>query len=242
MVDGSSRYTKANGNRFRRNLRVPRTPAEKRSGASEIDVTARSTSRANRKAARSLRSKYHANAASNSRLAASWNSTALLPMRQPRRNPALDLVPWNGRCFPGVQFVDAAANFLVPRVLGALVNCRVQTFHQRARQIRALLLGKRERLLQEIEGLLRHSGIIPRLGGPSHRLKSVLLATIHFWRTSHRLKRVLLEQAGLAAGGFAVEVFVGAGRGYAAAGGAVDHADLHEVGLVHFFDGVFFFA
>jgi hypothetical protein len=36
-----------------------------------------------------------------------------------------------------------------------------------------------------------------------------------------------LEEAGLAAGGFAVEIFVGAGGGYAAAGGAVDHADLH---------------
>ncbi len=46
----------------------------------------------------------------------------------------------------------------------------------------------------------------------------------------------------MAAGDFAIEVFVGAGGGHAAAGGAVDEADLHEVGLVHFFDGVFFFA
>ena len=46
----------------------------------------------------------------------------------------------------------------------------------------------------------------------------------------------------MAAGLFAVEIFVGAGGGYAAAGGAVDHADLHQVRLVHFFDGVFFFA
>src|SRR5229473_3557624 len=50
------------------------------------------------------------------------------------------------------------------------------------------------------------------------------------------------EEAGLAAGGFAVEVFVGAGSGDAAAGGAVDETDLHEVRLVDFFDGVFFFA
>jgi hypothetical protein len=34
-----------------------------------------------------------------------------------------------------------------------------------------------------------------------------------------------LEQAGLAAGGFAVEVLVGVRGGYAAAGGAVDEAD-----------------
>src|SRR5260221_849839 len=51
-----------------------------------------------------------------------------------------------------------------------------------------------------------------------------------------------LEQARLAAWLFAIEVFVGVGGGYAAAGGAVDHADLHEVGFVHFLDGVFFFA
>src|SRR4029077_2964970 len=52
----------------------------------------------------------------------------------------------------------------------------------------------------------------------------------------------IFVEGGLAAGGLAVEIFVGAGGGDAAAGGAVDHADLHEVGLVHFFDGVFFFA
>jgi hypothetical protein len=51
-----------------------------------------------------------------------------------------------------------------------------------------------------------------------------------------------LEEAGLAAGGFAFEIFVSAGCAYAAAAGAVDHADLHQVGFVHFFDGVFFFA
>src|SRR6266404_1791123 len=51
-----------------------------------------------------------------------------------------------------------------------------------------------------------------------------------------------LEEAGLTARLFAIEVFVGVRGCYAAAGGAVDHADLHEVGLVHFLDGVFFFA
>src|SRR5882757_2013275 len=59
---------------------------------------------------------------------------------------------------------------------------------------------------------------------------------------SAQAKADVLEEAGLAAGGFAVEIFVGAGGGHAPAGGAVDHADLHQVGLVHFFDGVFFFA
>src|SRR5216684_584513 len=50
------------------------------------------------------------------------------------------------------------------------------------------------------------------------------------------------EEAGLAAGNYAVEIFVSARSSDAAAGGAVDHADLHEVRLVDFFDGVFFFA
>ncbi len=52
---------------------------------------------------------------------------------------------------------------------------------------------------------------------------------------------LILEEAGLAFGEFAAEVLVGARGGDAAAGCAVDHANLHEVGFVHFFDGVFFF-
>jgi len=55
-------------------------------------------------------------------------------------------------------------------------------------------------------------------------------------------ERYALEEAGLAAGWFALKVFVGARSGYAAARGAIEHANLHEVGLVHFFDGIFFFA
>src|SRR5882672_10428327 len=50
------------------------------------------------------------------------------------------------------------------------------------------------------------------------------------------------EQAGLASGQVAAEVFVGAGGGHAAAGGAVDQPELHQIWLVHFFDGVFFLA
>src|SRR6266849_8199016 len=48
------------------------------------------------------------------------------------------------------------------------------------------------------------------------------------------------EQGGLALWQIPAEVFVGARGGHSAAGGAVDHANLHQVGLVHFFDGVFF--
>ena len=54
--------------------------------------------------------------------------------------------------------------------------------------------------------------------------------------------RKKLEQAGLAAGEFAAKVLVGAGSGNAATRGAIEHAHLHEIGLVHFLDGVFFFA
>src|SRR6202521_258393 len=50
------------------------------------------------------------------------------------------------------------------------------------------------------------------------------------------------EQSRLALRQFPAEIFVRAMRGDAAARGAVDHADLHEVGLVHLFDGVFFFG
>jgi hypothetical protein len=115
-----------------------------------------------RKSQSCQRSKYHANAASYSRLAASWNWTSLLPMRQSGRNPASDVFPRNGLGFPGVQFGNAAAYFLVPSALGSLVNRRVQAFHQRASQVRALLLGERKRLLQQIESLLGHVAIIPR--------------------------------------------------------------------------------
>ena len=50
------------------------------------------------------------------------------------------------------------------------------------------------------------------------------------------------EQARLAPGEFAAEILVSAGSGDAAAGRAIEHADLHQVRLVHFLDGVFFFA
>src|ERR1700739_723972 len=51
-----------------------------------------------------------------------------------------------------------------------------------------------------------------------------------------------LEQAVLALGEFATEIFVGSRGGDTSAGRAVEHADLHEIGLVHFLYGVFFFA
>src|SRR6266567_1191457 len=50
------------------------------------------------------------------------------------------------------------------------------------------------------------------------------------------------KQSRLTAGEFAAEIFVRARGGDAPARGAVDQADLHEVGLVHLFDGVFFFG
>ena len=56
------------------------------------------------------------------------------------------------------------------------------------------------------------------------------------------VSRAVLKQAGLALGEVAAEVFVGARGGDAAARRAVEHADLHEIGLVHLFDGVLFFA
>src|SRR5271165_265544 len=50
------------------------------------------------------------------------------------------------------------------------------------------------------------------------------------------------KQARLAPGKFASEIFVGARGGHAATRSAVEHADLHQIRFVHFFNGVFFFA
>src|SRR5947209_5684278 len=78
----------------------------------------------------------------------------------------------------------------------------------------------------------------------SNRMKyaSRMGATFSSRARTGRVSRCFLEQPWLAARWFAMEVFVGAGRGHAAAGGAVDHADLHQIRLVHFLDCVFFFA
>jgi len=59
----------------------------------------------------------------------------------------------------------------------------------------------------------------------------------------HGSNRALpLKQAALAARYGEVEVFVGEAGGDAAAGGAVEEADLDEEGFVDFFEGVFFFG
>ena|ERR1700680_3084605 len=50
------------------------------------------------------------------------------------------------------------------------------------------------------------------------------------------------EETRLTLGQFFAEIFVGAGRGHAAALGAVNQPNLHEVGLVDFFDSIFFFG
>jgi hypothetical protein len=70
------------------------------------------------------------------------------------------------------------------------------------------------------------------------------------WAEAQRLRPVspgsyayvVLEEPRLALWLFAVEVFIGAVGGYAATGRAIEHADLHEIGLVHFLDGIFFLA
>ena len=48
------------------------------------------------------------------------------------------------------------------------------------------------------------------------------------------------KKAWLALGEFFAEVFIGAGRRYAAARGTVNHSDLHEVGFVDFLDSILF--
>src|SRR5438270_11006657 len=84
------------------------------------------------------------------------------PKEAPRTHAAPDLVPRNCLRFPRIQVGNAIAYFFIPRALHSLVNFLVEAFHQRACQIRALLLGKRERFLKQIKSLLRHFAIISR--------------------------------------------------------------------------------
>src|SRR5882762_1294783 len=56
------------------------------------------------------------------------------------------------------------------------------------------------------------------------------------------LRSFTSKQAVLLAGWFETEVFIGKSGGDSAALGAVEQAELHQVGLVDFLDGVFFFA
>src|SRR5947209_4538137 len=78
----------------------------------------------------------------------------------------------------------------------------------------------------------------------SNRMKyaSRMGATFSSRARAGRVSGCFLEQSWLAARWFAMEVFVGARGGHAATWGAVDHADLHQIRLVHFLDCVFFFA
>src|SRR6266404_7745590 len=90
-----------------------------------------------------------------------------LPLESPKEASGIqatpNLVPRNCLRFPRIQVGNATAYFLIPRALHSLVNFLVEAFHQRACQIRALLLGKRERFLKQIKSLLRHFAIITPL-------------------------------------------------------------------------------
>src|SRR6202034_4468982 len=61
-------------------------------------------------------------------------------------------------------------------------------------------------------------------------------------KTGWRRCGSLAEEAGLAAGLFQTEMLIGQGGGNAAARGAVDEAELHEVRLVDGFDSILFLA
>ena len=82
------------------------------------------------------------------------------------------------------------------------------------------------------------SYILPQECLPYLKVLSVLIC-VHLW---FHFRGFPLKQAMLLAGGFETEVFVGEGSGDAAALGAVEQAELHQVRLVDFLDGVFFFA
>src|ERR1043165_7777856 len=57
-----------------------------------------------------------------------------------------------------------------------------------------------------------------------------------------RLTLAELKEARLAARQFPLEILVSVRSGDAAARGTINHADLHQVRLVHLFDGVFLFG
>jgi hypothetical protein len=62
----------------------------------------------------SLRAKYQSKASSYSALASLRNSTDLAAMSKLGRNPVTDLVPGNGLGLPGIEVLDAAADFFAP--------------------------------------------------------------------------------------------------------------------------------
>src|SRR6267142_2133300 len=92
-----------------------------------------------------------------------WKLLLESPKEAPGTHAASDLVPRNCLRFPRIQVGNATAYFLIPRALHSLVNFLVEAFHQRARQIRALLLGKSERFLKQIKILFRSFVIIAPL-------------------------------------------------------------------------------
>ncbi len=126
-------------------------------------ATARLTSPANLAAALALRSQYQSKAASNSSLAASWNSTSLFAMRELGGDSPTNFFPGNRLCPSRVQVRNAPRDLLLPGAFRALIDCCVQAVNQRARQIRAFFLGQAQRLLHDLGGSFGHGFSIPRL-------------------------------------------------------------------------------
>src|SRR5258708_7826969 len=76
------------------------------------------------------------------------------------RNPIPDLIPSDGFHFSGIQLVNTTRNLFIPRCFNALVYRGVEAVDQRTRQLRALLVGERKSLLQQLGSLLSHIRII----------------------------------------------------------------------------------
>src|ERR1700731_1148017 len=102
----------------------------------------RLSSATNLEAAISLRSRYHSKAAADSRLASSWNSTALLVMPESGRKLFPNLFPRNHFRSSRVYVCNAAGDLLLPGLLGPFVHSAVEAGEQGICQCRPLLFGK----------------------------------------------------------------------------------------------------
>src|SRR5258708_33878828 len=103
-------------------------------------ATARLISPANLAAAPALRSQYQPKAASNSSLAASWNSTSLFAMRELGGDSPANFLPGNRLCPSRVQIRNAPRDLLLPGPFLVLLDCCVQSVNRRARETCAFVL------------------------------------------------------------------------------------------------------
>ena len=152
-------YTIANGKRLRVTFLVPCSPAGHRAGDSVTRLMARSTSAANLTAAVWFRSRYQVSADLNSARAEGWISS-VLPAIEDGCDLPPGVGPGNRLHFAGVQFFDAAGNFLAPSLFGRRVQSIVQALEERTCQRCPGFCRERQSLFQQLGNLFCHTAIL----------------------------------------------------------------------------------